>query len=76
MIAHARGCVRGDWLISRPKLGLFWTVLFQEGPPCDCGAGPTVQPLNSRRDGAHGAQVPPTGVNSQVRGASTVHAGR
>lgn len=70
MSAHARGCIRGDWLIARPKVGLFWTVLFREGPACDCGAVPTVQPPNSRRDGAGEAGEAPTPVDSQVRGAS------
>lgn len=70
MTAHARGCVRGDWLVARPKLGLFWTVLFQEGPPCDCGAAPTVQPLNSREGVTGGAGEAPSGVNSEVRSAS------
>jgi hypothetical protein len=63
MIAHRRGCVRGDWLIARPKLGLFWTVLFQEGPVCDCGAGPTVQRLNSPVGVTQGAGDPTTRVN-------------
>lgn len=62
--AHARGCVRADWLLARPKLGLFWTVLFQEGPACDCSA------LNTPRGVTQGAQVPPCGVNTEVGGAS------
>lgn len=68
--AHAPGCVRGDWLLVRPKVGLFWTLLFMEGPACDCGAGPTVQPLNSPGPVTEGAPLAPTGVNSQVGGVA------
>lgn len=72
MIGHEHWCTRALWLGVQPKRGLFWVVLLQEGPACDCPAAgvPTVQELNSR-DGVTGeAGVPPTGVNSQVRGAS------
>lgn len=70
-LGHLAWCTRRIWLSAQPKNGLFWVVLFQEGPACDCPAGgPTVQALNSR-DGVTGeAGVPPTGVNNQVRGAS------
>lgn len=70
MTAHARGCARGDWLKVQPKRGLFWVVLYREGPACDCpAAGDDCSGLNSRGCVTGGAGVPPTGVNSQVRGA-------
>jgi hypothetical protein len=37
MPAHDAGCSRGQWLVRQPfDRGLFWVVLFQEGPACTC----------------------------------------
>jgi len=70
-VAHKAGCARGDWLTVQPKRGLFWVVLFREGPACDCGAAGDCSDLNSRDDVTGGAPLAPTGVNSQARGVAT-----
>jgi len=37
MHAHEADCQRGAWLVRQPfDRGLFWVVLFQEGPACTC----------------------------------------
>jgi hypothetical protein len=66
MPPHEPGCVRGDWLVNRPKLGLFWTVLFQEGPACDCARRPDCSAPEQSDGGAPGAGDSPTAVNTQV----------
>lgn len=40
MNPHDASCPRGRWLLRRRDeegwTGLFWVVLFREGPPCEC----------------------------------------
>ena len=70
MSPHEAGCRRGAWLLRRREefgwSGMFWIVVFTEGPPCTCVCSAAEQ-----SDGVTGeAGVPPTGVNSQVSGVA------
>lgn len=48
MNTHEGDCSRAAWLVKQPrKLGLFWIVLFQEGPPCDCSPADCLAPEQS-----------------------------
>lgn len=67
MSPHEAGCARGDWLTVQPKRGLFWVVLYREGPACDCDCSG----LNSPGGVTGEAPLAPTGVNPQARGVAT-----
>lgn len=56
MSPHEEHCHRAKWLLRQPRArGLVWIVLFQEGPPCTCGAERLFSAeQTARRDGSGG----------------------
>lgn len=74
MTPHTDGCHRGEWLRREARgLGaglLVAVLLLREGPPCTCPAAAGLFGAEQSPGVTPGAQVPPTGMNTEVGGAS------